>query len=86
MLKGTEEAEAETPIKIAFFGHDACESTVIKRAHAFEKNGAGVLAVMFRRERKAGQRRVPCPLIDLGETVDRNYASRLPKLLGAAAT
>ncbi|MEO1206271.1 MAG: glucosyl transferase [Pseudomonadota bacterium] len=71
------------PLKIAFFGHDACESTVIKRAHAFAENGADVVAVMFKRERKPGQRRVPCDLIDLGETVDRNYVRRIPKLIGA---
>ncbi|MEL7048524.1 MAG: glucosyl transferase [Pseudomonadota bacterium] len=70
-------------LRIAFFGHDACESTVIKRAQAFSENGATVLGAMFKRERKPGQRRVDCDVIDLGETVDRNYASRLPKLIGA---
>lgn len=71
------------PLKIAFFGHDACESTVIKRATAFAHNNADVLGVMFRRTRKPNQRQVACPLIELGETVDRNYVARIPRLLSA---
>lgn len=70
-------------IQIAFFGHDACESTVIKRATAFARNGADVEGFMFRRVRKPGQRQVECPLFDLGETVDRNYAARIPRLVSA---
>lgn len=70
-------------LPIAFFGHDACESTVIKRATAFARSGADVLGFMFRRVRKPGQRQVECPFVDLGETVDRNYAARIPRLFGA---
>lgn len=77
---------ASMPRKLAFFAHDSGESTVIKRARAFQSCGVDVLGFMFHRER--GKKR-PAPEwtnTDLGETVDRNYAARLPKLLGALIT
>jgi hypothetical protein len=70
---------------IAFFGHDAGESTVIKRATAFQACGARVSGFMFRRERQAPQRALPFEHVDLGVTVDRNYAQRMPKLLAGVA-
>lgn len=75
---------AASALRIAFFGHDACESTVIKRTEAFAAAGADVFGVMFRRARAGTQRTVACDVVDLGVTVDRNYARRVGRL--AAAT
>jgi len=74
------------PLRLSFFGHDACESTVIKRARGLRAAGADVLGVMFRRERKPGLRQVDCEVVDLGTTVDRNYLARVPKLAAALGT
>lgn len=80
-------AEAERrELSIAFFGHDAHESTIIKRAQAFANNGARVTGFMFSRKRATSQRHVSCAVVSLGETVDRNYLQRIPKLLGAMIT
>lgn len=73
------------PERIAFFGHDAIESTVIKRARMFQAGGSNVVGFMFRRERAGRSRPDDWDNIDLGVTVDRNYLARLPKLfLGIA--
>jgi len=66
---------------IAFFGHDSNESTVIKRAAAFQANGSRVIGFMFHRVRRGP---APAPTwenVDLGVTRDLNYLRRLPKLL-----
>jgi len=69
---------------IAFFGHDANESTIIKRATAFELHGCRVIGFMFRRERGSTAERSPSwQNVDLGTTVDRNYLARVPRLLRA---
>lgn len=78
-------ATATPTPSIAFFGHDAGESTVIKRATAFQACGARVVGFMFRRERAAPQRPLPFENVDLGVTADRNYARRVPKLLAGVA-
>jgi succinoglycan biosynthesis protein ExoL len=71
---------------VAFFGHDANESTIIKRATAFQANGSRVIGFMFRRARGSSAERVPSwQNVDLGTTVDRNYLARLPRLLRALA-
>ncbi len=68
---------------LAFFAHDANESTVIKRVNAFEANGAQVLGLMFKRDRPGLARETTWHNIDLGSTRDRNYVLRLPKLAAA---
>ncbi len=75
--------DTQAGLAIAFFGHDAHESTVIKRTQAFAHNGAKVTGFMFARDRAKNMRRVACPVISLGLTVDRNYLARIPKLLVA---
>ena len=66
---------------IAFFGHDSDESTVIKRARAFQAEGARVVGFMFRRERNKRTGATEWQNIAFGTTVERNYLLRLPKLL-----
>ncbi|MEJ2227346.1 MAG: glucosyl transferase [Alphaproteobacteria bacterium] len=66
--------------KLAFFAHDSTESTVVKRAEAFQANGARVTGFMFRR-RGRPERPMSWENIPLGVTDDRNYLARLPKLL-----
>jgi succinoglycan biosynthesis protein ExoL len=70
---------------IAFFGHDANESTVIKRAAAFKANGARVIGFMFRRLRRGSAPEPAWENVDLGITRDLNYLRRLPKLMAAVA-
>jgi succinoglycan biosynthesis protein ExoL len=70
-----------TPVKkIAFFAHDSGESTVIKRAKAFQATGASVIGFMFRRDRGTTRPAPTWTNVALGATVDRNYLARLPKL------
>ena len=66
---------------IAFFGHDSDESTVIKRARAFQAEGARVVGFMFRRQRNKRDGATEWQNIAFGTTVERNYLLRLPKLL-----
>ena len=66
---------------IAFFAHDSTESTVIKRVAAFQASGAHVVGFMFRRVRPKSPSAKTWDNVDLGITVDRNYAKRVPKLL-----
>ncbi|WP_072393078.1 glycosyltransferase [Hyphomicrobium sp. CS1GBMeth3] len=77
----TPETRQQTAVKtIAFFAHDSGESVVIKRAKAFQASGASVTGFMFHRVRDKAR---PTPVwhnISLGDTVDRNYLARLPKL------
>jgi len=68
-------------LAIAFFGHDWNESTVIKRANAFMAHGAKVTGFMFHRVRRRATAQPKWNNIDLGETHDRSYAQRLPRLL-----
>jgi hypothetical protein len=70
--------------RIAFFGHDATDSTIVKRVTAFQANGAQVSGFMFRRERGMPGRAPTWDNVDLGQTADRNYAARLPKLAAGA--
>jgi succinoglycan biosynthesis protein ExoL len=70
--------------RIAFFAHDSTESTVIKRARAFQEDGSHVLGFMFRRVRPKASSPPTWENVDLGVTVDRNYLKRLPRLLAAA--
>jgi succinoglycan biosynthesis protein ExoL len=66
--------------RVAFFGHDCTESTVIKRARAFQRAGLEVMGFTFRR-RKFNRDYVPeWQDVSLGETVDRHYALRLLRL------
>jgi hypothetical protein len=68
---------------IAFFAHDSTESTVIKRAAAFQATGAQVMGFMFRRVRPKPPSPTTWDNVDLGITVDRNYGKRVPKLLAS---
>jgi succinoglycan biosynthesis protein ExoL len=67
--------------RLAFFGHDARESTVIKRVEAFRSCGCHVTTFMFARTRFDNEAWTAWDHVHLGYTVDRNYARRLPKLL-----
>lgn len=66
---------------IAFFGHDSDESTVIKRALAFQAEGVAVAGFMFRRKRNKRDGATQWRNIAFGTTVERNYLVRVPKLL-----
>jgi succinoglycan biosynthesis protein ExoL len=67
--------------RVAFFGHDCTESTVIKRARAFRSAGLEVMGFTFRR-RKFNRDYVPeWQDVSLGETVDRHYGLRLLRLV-----
>jgi succinoglycan biosynthesis protein ExoL len=69
--------------RVAFFGHDCTESTVIKRARAFRSAGLEVMGFTFRR-RKFNRDYVPeWQDVSLGETVDRHYGLRLLRLVQA---
>ncbi|MGH1570809.1 hypothetical protein ACRAWG_09260 [Methylobacterium sp. P31] len=79
-------ARAAGPGQVAFFGHDRAEPTIRKRIDAIQDAGWGVVEYVFVRVRSglaiapAAQNTVP-----LGQTIDRNYAHRLPLLaLGVA--
>jgi len=79
---GIAQSEPHGDLQIAFFGHDANESTIAKRVAAFRASGAGVVGLMFRRER-GNTRPAGWDNVDLGVTVDRNYLKRVPKLAAA---
>lgn len=74
-------ARPAPPVAIAFFGHDSDESTVIKRARAFQAEGARVVGFMFRRVRNQRDGSTEWQNIPFGTTVERNYLLRIPKLL-----
>ena len=67
--------------KIAFFGHDSGESTIVKRVEAFRRENCEVTCFMFCRSGKTARVDRSSTLVDLGVTQDRNYIGRLPKLL-----
>ena len=71
------------PQRIAFFGHDVHDTTVMKRIGAFERHGTAVDAYLFRRERDAPPRVRDLDWIDLGPTRDRDYAGRIASLARA---
>lgn len=68
-------------MRIAFFGHDAGDAAVRRRAVAFERAGFGVLGVMPRR---GPPKETPWPLIDLGQTHDGAYAQRVASIFRGA--
>lgn len=69
--------------RIAFFGHDCTELTVIKRARAFAAAGHEVQGFTFRRERLNRGYRPEWPDLNLGTTADGRYGQRLLKLAQA---
>ena len=70
----------ESGFTIAFFGHDANESTVLKRAAAFVAQGCSVVGFMFRRDRSGLKPGAIFRNVELGSTRDRSYIHRLPRL------
>jgi succinoglycan biosynthesis protein ExoL len=69
--------------RVAFFGHDSAESTIIKRIRSFCGLGLEVLGFTFRRDKFTSG---PAPFwcnVPLGTTVDRAYGRRLLALLRA---
>ena len=66
---------------IAFFGHDANESTILKRANAFLQQGCTVIGFMFRRDRVGLKSGSIFRNVELGSTRDRSYMRRLPRLM-----
>lgn len=79
--------EAAPPLagRIALFGHDSTESTLIKRARAFEQLGLALTGYCFRRDKFNSDVEPFWHNIELGATEDRSYAKRLPRLLLALA-
>ncbi len=71
----------DAPLTIAFFGHDADESTILKRADAFLRQGCRVVGFMFRRDRVGRKSGSLFRNVELGSTRDRSYLHRLPRLL-----
>ena len=82
---GAEGTTGTSRRRIAFFGHDSTESTIIKRVTAFQAQGCDVLGFMFRRARNGPVRTPTWDNVELGTTLDRHYLSRLPKLVWGAA-
>ncbi len=70
-----------TAFTIAFFGHDANESTILKRADAFLQQGCTVIGFMFRRDRVGLKAGAIFRNVELGSTRDRSYIRRLPRLM-----
>jgi succinoglycan biosynthesis protein ExoL len=74
--------QAAPPLRrMAFFGHDARESTIVKRVESFRLYGCDVTTFMFARKRFDNGAWQAWDHVHLGYTVDRNYGKRLPKLL-----
>lgn len=71
----------ESAFTIAFFGHDANESTILKRADAFLRQGCAVVGFMFRRDRVGLRSAAIFRNVELGSTRDRSYLRRLPRLV-----
>jgi succinoglycan biosynthesis protein ExoL len=69
--------------RIAFFGHDWAESTVVKRIRAFSGLGLAVTGFCFRREKFARGFRPFWRNVHLGTTEDRAYGRRLLALARA---
>jgi succinoglycan biosynthesis protein ExoL len=69
--------------RVVFFGHDATESTVIKRARAFAAAGVEVRGFTFRREKFNCDYAPEWANTPLGTTVDRHYGRRLVALVRA---
>jgi succinoglycan biosynthesis protein ExoL len=72
-------------LAIAFFGHDANESTVRKRAKAFASAGCNVIGFMFQRRRNGPVAPPEWTNFDLGATQDGRYGRRLAQLWGSLA-
>ena len=71
----------ESAFTLAFFGHDANESTILKRADAFLQQGCVVVGFMFRRCRVGLRSEAKFRNVELGVTQDRSYIRRLPRLM-----
>ncbi|SDF18319.1 hypothetical protein [Limimaricola pyoseonensis] len=71
----------DRPLRIAFFGHNAQEPTVGKRARAFASAGYDVIGVMPYRGTAA---ETGFDWISLGRTRDNSYAGRIGPLLRSA--
>ena len=71
----------DSVFRIAFFGHDANESTILKRADAFLQQGCTVIGFMFRRNRVGLKAGAVFHNVELGSTRDRSYMRRLPRLM-----
>ena len=69
------------PIRLAFFGHNANEPAVRRRAQFFARADIAVTGVMPYR---GAPRPVPFPLHSLGETRDNSYMARLRTVRRAA--
>lgn len=69
-----------------YFGPDATHATIRKRIEAFESTGAEMTAFTFRRTWANADFEPPWTNIHLGDTIDRNYLKRLPKLYSAYRT
>ncbi len=80
------EAQGGDAPSVAFFGHDANESTVRKRIASFEAEGWTVRGFTFARSRYE-TRHAPqqpfWPNVPLGQTQDRNYPRRMKALAAA---
>ncbi len=73
----------DKPGKVVFFGHDAAESTVIKRIRAFTEQGLQVVGFNFRRDKFSRGFQPFWDNLHLGTTQDRAYGRRLLALARA---
>ena len=69
------------PTRLAFFGHNANEPAVRRRAQFFERAGIAVVGIMPHR---GTPKPAPFPLHTLGQTRDNSYLARLRTVLQAA--
>ena len=76
-------ASAGRELRIAFFGHDANESTIRKRVAAFRSAGAEILGLTFHRIRKSSSSAPSWHNIDLGQTADAAFLKRLVAIAGS---
>ncbi|WP_341213392.1 hypothetical protein [uncultured Limimaricola sp.] len=74
---------APRPLKLVVLGGDATNPTLILRIRSFLRAGAGLTAFTFRRHKYNTEFQPEWENIHLGETVDRNYLNRLPRLMRA---
>ncbi len=77
---------ARDSLRVAFFGHDWTESTIIKRVEAFQEHGAKVTGFMFRRLHDKIALAPSWTNVALGATRDGRYLRRIGQLFAALPT
>jgi succinoglycan biosynthesis protein ExoL len=76
---------AGAPLRIAFFGHNAGDAAVRRRATAFMRAGYEVAGLMPHRGPRQGENAAPpWRHVDLGETRDNRYVQRVSSIFAGA--